>query len=232
MICLFEGFPVEMIDFMMQIRLNNNKEFMSANRSEYEKLMKQPYYRLIEALTPAVLRIDPGMEVRPCKVLSRIFRDTRFSKDKSPYRDHHWLAFRHAGEPKETAVMLWFEIRMEYISWGLGYWGENRSAMDIFRRRLISHPDDWSGLLKTLEGSGLAVEGETYKRMRLPDDLLPSLDKFYPMKSLYISRNNAPYESIFTPDLTDLIITDYEILSPFYRLLRGYYELSLFEGVS
>ena len=229
---MFEGFPREMIEFMLQIRLNNNKEFMSTHREEYERVMKQPYYGLIEALTPVALRIDPGMEVRPNKVLSRIFRDTRFSNDKSPYRDHHWLAFRHAGESKDTAVMLWFEVRMEYISWGLGYWGENRPAMDIFRRRLISHPGDWTGLLKTLEGTGLSVEGEKYKRLVSPVSLPPPLDSHYPMKSLYISRNSAPYNVIFTPKLAEMIITDYETLAPFYRLLRGYYELSLLEGVS
>ena len=62
---MFEGFPREMIEFMLQIRLNNNKEFMSTHREEYERVMKQPYYGLVEALTPVVLRIDPGMEVRP-----------------------------------------------------------------------------------------------------------------------------------------------------------------------
>ncbi len=229
---MFKGFPREMIEFMLQIRLNNNKEFMGAHRAEYEKTMKQPYYQLIEALTPIALRIDPEMEVRPHKVLSRIFRDTRFSKDKSPYRDHHWLAFRHAGESKDTAVMLWFEIRMDYISWGLGYWGENRSAMNIFRRRLISHPQDWMSLLNTIKGTGLVIEGEKYKRMVPPAGIPPPLDSYYPMRSLYISRNNAPYDTIFTPNLVDIVTKDYELLAPFYRLLRGYYELSLFEGVS
>lgn len=229
---MFEGFPKEMIEFMLQIRLNNSKEFMAAHRDEYERLMKQPYYRLIEALTPAVQRIDPDMEVRPGKVLSRIFRDTRFSKDKSPYRDHHWLAFRHAGESKETAVMLWFEIRIESMSWGLGYWGENRPAMDIFRRRLISHPDDWLGLIKSLEGTGLEVEGERFRRLPPPVPLSPPLDGYYPMKSLYIVRNDAPYDAIFTSGLAGLIEQDYQRMAPFYRLLRGYYELSQLEGIS
>ncbi len=229
---MFEGFPKEMIEFMLQIRLNNNKEFMTTHRSEYERLMKQPYYQLIEALTPTVQRIDPDMEVRQGKVLSRIFRDTRFSKDKSPYRDHHWLAFRHAGESKETAVMLWFEIRIESMSWGLGYWGENRPAMDIFRRRLISHPDDWLGLINSLEGTGLEVEGERFRRMQAPVPLSPPLDGYYAMKSLYIVRHDAPYDAIFTPGLVGLIAQDYQRMAPFYRLLRGYYELSQLEGIS
>lgn len=229
---MFKGFPKDMIEFMLQIRLNNNKEFMASHRSDYERTMKQPYYQLIEALTPLMLRIDPDMEVKPHKVLSRIFRDTRFSKDKSPYRDHHWLAFRRAGEPKETAAMFWFEIKLESLSWGLGFWGENRPAMDIFRRRLISHPDDWLSLVDTLQGTGIRVDGESYKRMLPPDGLLPQLEKYYPMKSLYVSRNDAPYESIFSSGLVDLISQDYDLLAPFYRILRGYYELSLFEGVS
>lgn len=229
---MFQGFPKEMIEFMLQIRLNNNKEFMASHREEYERLMKLPHYQLIEALSPIVLKIDPNMEVRPHKVLSRIFRDTRFSKDKSPYRDHHWMAFRHAGESKETAVMLWFEVTMEQLTWGLGYWGENRPAMDIFRRRLLSHPDDWLGLLQSLQGTGLRVEREKFKRMALPDGLEPPLDEYYPMKSLYLIRGDAPYDAVFTPGLVDLIERDYQKMAPFYRLLRGYHELSLLEGIT
>ena len=53
-------FQPEMLDFMMDIRFNNNKEFMDSHRDQYEKLMKEPYYRLIEALAPAMQKIDLG----------------------------------------------------------------------------------------------------------------------------------------------------------------------------
>ncbi len=92
-------FKPDMLDFMMQIRHNNNKAFMDANRAEYIKKMRTPYYAFIE-LAPTALEIDPLMEVRPSKVLSRIFRDTRFSKDKSPLQGPSLDCFQTSGGAK------------------------------------------------------------------------------------------------------------------------------------
>ncbi len=224
---MFDGFPKDMLEFMLQIRFNNNKEFMASHRNEYETKMRSPHYQLIADLTPLILQIDPGMEVRPNKVLSRIFRDTRFSKDKTPYRSHHWLAFRHMGEPRESAVVFWFEVTLENLNWGLGFWGENRAAMDIFRKRLLSHPDDWLNLLQTLEGTGLAVEGDRYKRLKPPEELKPNLEQYYTLKNIYLVRRNADYNDVFTPKLLEQVSKDFRVLAPFYQLLRGYHEITL-----
>jgi len=219
-----------MIAFMLDLRFNNNKEFMAAHRQEYQQRMRDPHYQLIEALTPLMLQIDPQMEVRPAKVLSRIFRDTRFARDKSPYRDHHWIAFRHAGEPRESAVLFWFEVTIEHVRWGLGFWGENRGAMDIFRRRLLSHPDDWLGLVKAIGKDRFVISGDQYKRMAIPGDIHPKAKAFYPLKDIHLVRQNAEYDWVFTPRLLDELTKDFEALAPFYRLLRGYYEISMLEG--
>ena len=64
-------------------------------------------------------RIDPQMEIRPHKCLARIRRDTRFTKDKSPYRDHLWLLFRRAAEPREQSLNFWFELGPQ--NYGLGH---------------------------------------------------------------------------------------------------------------
>lgn len=216
---------------MLDLRFNNNREFMTAHREEYQQKMRDPHYQLIEALTPLMLQIDPQMEVRPSRVLSRIFRDTRFTRDKSPYRDHHWLAFRHMGEPRERAVLLWFEVTIEHVRWGVGFWGENRGAMDIFRRRLLSHPDDWLGLVRSVKQDQFVISGDRYRRMSIPADIHPQARDYYPLKDIYLVRQNAPYDWVFTPKLYDELLKDFEALSPFYRLMRGYYEVSMLEGV-
>ena len=119
---------------MPDIRFNNNKEFMAEHRAQYQRMMRDPHYRFIEALTPTMLSIDPQMEVRLTK-RCRIFRTHGFA-DKSPYRDHHWIAFRRVGSRGIKSIMFWFEARVESVSWG---WvsGRKRPAMDVFRRRMI-----------------------------------------------------------------------------------------------
>ena len=216
----------EMLEFMMDIRFNNNKAYFLSRKDEYEKKVKQPYQQLIEALTPAMLKIDSGMEVRPYKVLSRIYRDTRFSRDKSPIRDHHWIAFRHTGEPREKAVVFWFEVRLESVSWGLGFWGENKKAMEILRRRMIANPDEIIDLLKQLEKDDFAVEGSLYSKMQVPESLPVDLHDFYRLKEVYAIKRNIKPQWIFEPGFEKMLASDFEALSPLYRLLRGCYELS------
>ena len=126
---MFQGFQEDLLSFYADIRFNNDKAFMDAHRKEYYQKVRDPFYAFIESLAPTMLEIDGEMEVRPHKCLSRINRDTRYSRDKSPYRDHHWLAFRQAARDKDGAPFYWFEIRLESVNWGLGVWGENRPLM-------------------------------------------------------------------------------------------------------
>lgn len=214
-------FNREMLDVMMGIRFNNDKAYMDATRDVYLRKMRQPYYDLINALAPTMLEIDAGMEVRPSKCLSRIFRDTRYSRDKSPYRDHHWVAFRHEGEPRDQSVMYWFEIRLEAVSWGLGFWGENRNAMDAMRRRMEAFPDEFLAHLRLIDGLGFVMEGAQYARRAVPDSIPEELHPWYLKKELYLGKAGIDPEVVFKPGLADLLAADFLALKPVYRLFRG-----------
>jgi len=220
-------FQPEMLDFMMDIRFNNSKEFMDSHRDQYEKLMKEPYYRLIEALAPAMQKIDLGMEVRPSKCLSRIFRDTRFSHDKSPYRNHHWVSFRRQGEPREQSIMYWFEIRLEVVSWGLGFWGENRNALEIIRRRMTANPRELLGMLPILDERRFQLDGRQYQRKAVPDGLPLALVPWYLSREVYLSKQGIDPAWVFQEGLDKRLIDDFTALAPFYRLFRGSHELGL-----
>ena len=137
---MFTGFTDQTIQFFLDLRFHNYTEYFHEHHDRYVETVQQPFYSLIEDLAPAVQKIDPMMEVRPHKCLSRIHRDTRFSKDKSPYRDHLWFLFRRAGEQREKAVFLYGEFGPDRLDWGFGIWGENREAMDIFRKKMEHKP--------------------------------------------------------------------------------------------
>ena len=219
-------FTPEILEMMMNIRFNNNKEYMTGNREEYISKIRTPYYRLIEILAPYMQEIDPDMEVRPSKVLSRIFRDTRFSHDKSPYRDHHWLAFRHKGTPRDEAVMFWFEIRIEAVNWGLGFWGENRKALDLLRRRMEADPKELISLLPILQNHDFQLQGASYLRMKPPEAFPEVLRSWYPKKEIYLIKQNIQPDWVFQAGFENRLIADFKAMAPFYHLLYGCYELS------
>ena len=87
---MFNGFPEATEQFFLELKFHNDQTFFHANHDRYVESVQKPFYSFIDDLMPTLLEIDPRMEPRPHKSLARIHRDTRFTKDKSPYRDHLW----------------------------------------------------------------------------------------------------------------------------------------------
>ena len=86
-------FSRESITFLSEVKRQNSKEWYEKNKSVYKSYLLEPFQNIVESLTPVMQIIDPHIEVTPAigKTISRIYRDTRFSKDKSQFRDRMWL---------------------------------------------------------------------------------------------------------------------------------------------
>lgn len=220
---MFNGFTEETVRYFMDIRFHNNATYYEENKDRYRQHVQAPFYAFIEALAPTMQQIDPRMEVRPYKCLARMRRDTRFSKDKSPYRDHLWLLFRKAGEPREGSVVYWFEFGPDTFGWGLGLWSENRPAMDMLRRKIAAQPQQIQQLIAgcNLSGHSLVMGGSTFKRMAVPESVPDALRPLYLTKELFIHRAAPVFRWAYQPDLVTRVREDFITLAPIYRLLRG-----------
>ena len=162
---MFPGFPEETVRFFLDLRFHNETSWFHAHREAYETYVRKPFSEFIEAMTPTVMRIADDMETRPNKCLARINRDIRFTRDKSPYRDHMWMLFRRSGEEREHAVMYWFELSPEVVEWGVGFWGYNRPAMDALRERMVKKPAEVRRVLRRcgIPDETLHIYGDRYK---------------------------------------------------------------------
>ncbi len=218
---MFSGFDPDMIPFFLDLRFHNEKRFMDANRQRYLEHVREPFYAFITELGQRMLPLLPDLEVRPAKCLSRINRDTRFSQDKSPYRDHLWAAYRRAGVGKDGMPFFWFEIAPEHLSWGAGIWGENREVMDLLRRRMMKDPDHFFFVLRQIREAGCVLSGPEWKKLPVPGELDPALASFYLKKAVYAEKLNTNLEWIYDPGIVDRVFQDYQKLIPFYQTLIG-----------
>ena len=221
---MFTGFTEETVQFFLDLKFHNNTAYFHENHDRYVENVQQVFYRMIEALAPDMLKIDPRMEVRPHKCLSRIHRDTRFSRDKSPYRDHLWFLFRREGEPREKSLFYYFEMGPDRLSWGMGFWGENREVLDLFRKRMRANPDGTLALLDDLElgKRNLLLGGSAHKKMEVPPEIPERLKRWYLVKDFYIGKMNPDFRSIYSDRILKEVRKDFMALGPLYRLLRGY----------
>lgn len=220
---MFTGFPEATIRFFLDLRYHNDKAYYKAHEDAFIRDVKTPFYAFIDELAPFVQSVSPDIDVRPYRCLARIYRDTRFTKDKAPFRDHLWLSFRRAGESRENSVMYWFELGPDSVNWGLGFWGENRPAMDALRRRITEKPKQILSSLKECglpNDDGLVISGNTFKRMIIPDSVPERLRSLYMAKSFYVERINARVADAYQPSIVDMVKNDILRLKPMYILLR------------
>ena len=211
---MFTGFTDETIQFFLDLRFHNYTDYFHQQHDRYVENVQQLFYSLIEDLAPAMLSVDPRMEVRPYKCLSRIHRDTRFSKDKSPYRDHLWFLFRRAAEPREKSLFYYGEFGPDRLDWGLGIWGENRDVMDMFRKRMEANPDGIMAMIDDMDlpERHLGLGGSWFKRMPVPEQIPDRLKRWYLSRDMYIGKVDPAYEWAFSDRLKTEMEKDFLVV--------------------
>lgn len=141
-------FTEESLRFLRGLRRNNNREWFEARREIFERTVKGPMLALIERVTTGMCEYAP-QHVRPAaKCLFRIYRDTRFSADKSPYKTHLGAWWAHTGMAKTSGAGFYTHIgSAEFVIAAGAYMPEKEQTLAI-RRHLLEHYAEWKRLLE------------------------------------------------------------------------------------
>ena len=217
---MFQGFTDETFEFFMAIAFNNNTDFFHENHDWYLRAVRQPCLELAEALSDAVEAIDGQIERRPNRVVSRINRDLRFTRDKSPYRDLMWLSFHRPAPDRYTAPEMYFEINARGASFGMGFYEEDRARMNGLRRRLATEPEAFLSLWQPL-AQDFTLSMRAYKRMKLPEGLNPGVLPWYPVRSFYMSRELSDFSLLKSPALADALAAGFGRFAPLHRYIAA-----------
>ena len=217
---MFQGFDDQTFEFFMAIRFNNNREFFLANHDWYRDHVRVPCLDLAEALNDAVEALDPELERRPQKVVSRINRDVRFSNDKSPYRDYLWLAFRRPGEARTTTLGVYVDISDSGLNYGMGFYDENLPLMRAHRAQLTRDENEFAAIAREVEKE-FTLHPRSYKRMRIPETLSEDMKKWYPLRGFYVEKSIDDFDLLKSPALADEIAAGYKKLKPLYDYFMG-----------
>ncbi len=216
----FSGFTPETIQFLNDLKENNFRQWFEDHRELYEIELLQPFRALVNTLSPAMHNIDPLFEFRPHKVLSRIYRDVRFSKNKDPYNTCLWMSFQRVGTSWENFPGYFMELNTEHCMLGMGLFAPKRKVMDIFRDKIETEPNAFREMVqKSVIDRGYSVEGESYKKSIpniLPDFFQPWMNRkaVYVMKTFPVSD-----ERIYSDALAHLIADDFTHLADLYHLM-------------
>lgn len=218
---MFTGFTQGAIDFLTDLRLNNCEAFFAANRERYETLLKRPLLELCEEMAPVVQLVDARLDTRPSRVMSRIRRDTRFTKDKSPFRDHAWIGWRYPGESRSEGFDMYWGFGPDWFGWGCGLYSTNKPVMDALRLTIRREPDAVRDALRGLQGR-YALYGEDYARIAVPEDVPDDLRALYVKR--YFGMENVPqpgdWATLFTRESADNLARELTAMAPLQQLMQ------------
>lgn len=217
----FRGFQPEMMDFLWELKMNNSKEWMEQNRERYRTDFKEPFddfaFTLRKKLTEAI-----GEELDYS--ISRINRDVRYTKDKSPYRDSRWVVFKEpltVGTEWKFRPVYYFEVSTGGVYSGVGFWRATPLYMKKFRDTVDQNPKALLKIVKDLEKkTQFVLDGEDYKKVssaHLPKELQP----WYTKKSLSLIKASEVSDNLFATDLPAQVAADWASLKPIYQYLKA-----------
>ncbi len=188
--------------FLKDLKAHNEREWFQANKARYEADARDPVLRLVAACSGPLAGISRQVEADPRPSggsLFRIYRDTRFSRDKSPYKTHLGVNFRHrsaaAGGVHGPGFYLHFEPGGCFAGGGL--WHPEPEALLRVRQGIVARAAAWRKLR-----AGLEIEGEALKRVPQGFDPDHPCAEDLKLKDFYVSTGFRDAE-VLAPDFPD-----------------------------
>ena len=230
----FTGFRPEAIQFLADLAENNDRAWFQPRKSEYERLLKQPMEALCVALEAEFRSRDLPLRADPAKSPFRIYRDTRFSKDQSPYKTQLSASFAWAGDGAEGSGRAhsenvhasggYFHLQPGNIYVGGGVWHPDPSWLKGFRDRVANRPDELRAIVEAPEfvkafGS-VSDDGESLKRVP------PGYPADHPAADLLRKKNvtfgrRLSDDDAFSPELPSILADAFAIGTPLLRYLAA-----------
>lgn len=210
----FEGFPKEGIAFLKRLKKNNNREWFAKNKSEYEEFVKLPMQSLVAVLKPLMQKFAADFVVDPKRSLFRIYRDTRFSKNKLPYKTHVAAIFQPTKNWKDSAG-LYLHIEPGEVYLGGGMYMPSSDDLKKIRYAIAANSKSFLSIIdsKNFKKYFKTVDGDKLKRV--PQGFAPDheMAEWLKMKQFFVSYTMGEgecYKKQFTVKVADI----FEVMMP------------------
>jgi uncharacterized protein (TIGR02453 family) len=225
----FAGFTPAAIEFMAQLALNNDRAWFQPRKADFELLVKEPMEDLCLALADRFQARGIPLQADPRKSVFRIYRDTRFSRDKAPYKTHlaatfPWVEDDGGNERVDDSAHGnggYFNFQPGQMYVGGGMWMPERSRLDAFRDAVRDEPDRVRAALEEpgfVAWFGGAHTHESLKRVPPGYPADHPLSDLFRWKDVVFGRQLSETE-VCSPDLPDLLADGYAAAMPVFRFL-------------
>jgi uncharacterized protein (TIGR02453 family) len=153
--------------FFRDLKKNNTREWFEANKDRFEGDVREPLLAFIDSFAEPLYKISPHFRADPRKQggsLFRIYRDVRFSKDKTPYKTHAGVHFRHDRAKDAHAPGFYLHLDPKQVFIGAGIWRPDKDALLQIRAAILDKPTAWKKATGAAFRRQFTLDGESYKR--------------------------------------------------------------------
>lgn len=216
----FTGFDPSMLGFLDELAQNNERDWFAENKHRYERLVREPALDFIVEMQPRLDRIAPQFEAVAKKMggsLMRVFRDTRFGRDKTPYKTNVGIQFRHTQGKDVHAPGYYLHIEPGAHFIGAGMWRPDPDSLAAIRSAIVERSAAWKSARDTV-GKTYSLDGGTLKRppRGYPIDH-PMIDDI--KRTDFIATRSFDDAELFHKDFAARLTKRFEAATPLMKFL-------------
>ena len=217
----FPCFPQEGLQFLRSLKRNNRREWFQERKAAYEEFVRTPMEAIVDAIAPEFERIAPDLMASHKVSMYRIYRDTRFSKDKTPYKTHVAAVFPPKGMAKHQGAGLYFHIAPAEFFIGGGLYSPDPKDLQAVRERIAGRFRQFESIVRAARFRKIFGDISGTQLARVPQGYAkdhPAAD-YLRFKQLLASRS-LPVATVTTAQFGTTLLDTFQTLYPFIAFLN------------
>ena len=216
----FKGFDPNGFMLLEMNKFNDSKDFYETVKDDIKKMIITPMRQLALDLSDELLAVDEKMVLIPTKMVSRIRRDTRYSKNKEMYRSNVWCMFMRNKHEWRFMPCMWVEVFPDRYSYGVGLFHAQPSDLEVFRRILSDNQDEFRYALRQTDVAEALPFVDTFKKDKpgaenIGEDLKP----YYNSRYFLFSYTGTDMKKLFNGSIEEELIYAIRAFTPMYKFL-------------
>lgn len=218
----FPGFPADGLAFLRRLKRNNRREWFQPRKHIYDEKVREPMVALVSALTAAMTKFAPDYVREPEAAVYRVYRDTRFSPDKTPYKTHVAAIFPRRGLDKHACAGLYFSVSPEAVEIAGGVYMPTADELRAIRLYMVDHHEEFRRIVRGRTLRALMGELAGAELTRVPkgfDSEHPSAD-LVRCKQWLLDIELDPGLAA-TPKLYQKLVKRFRAMTPFVEFLNA-----------
>lgn len=214
------GFTADSLKFLRNLKRHNDRAWFQPRKEQFENVVRLPMLQLCERINEGLIRFAPDYVSEPSKAVFRIYRDTRFSNNKAPYKTHVAAVFSHRTMPRNYGAGFYFQVSTEKTGIGGGIYRPQPELLKRLRSHIAARHETYQNVMNRIRRKKIAGEFEGEPISRVPKGWSPDHEaaELLKCRSFFFYSVNDP-EAALDAGFAKEIIRRFEVIAPFVKLL-------------